>query len=107
MSLVNLCFQNFARYLKADGLILATFVEGDTDTEGDSWEYPECVAFRPSTIKQLAGDVGLVGTSIPWFRPRQTWYVFAKNQDRLPTEAMFPYLHGAVLFDSALETVKK
>ncbi|NEO75444.1 class I SAM-dependent methyltransferase [Moorena sp. SIO4G3] len=107
IDLVRLCLQNFARYLKPDGLILATFLEGDYDTEGDSWEYPMCVTFRPSTIRQLAQDVGLVGISIPWFRPRQTWYVFAKDQDRLPTEAMFPYLHGAVLFDSMLGSSKK
>jgi SAM-dependent methyltransferase len=106
-NLVNLCLQNFAQHLKPDGLIVATFMEGDSDMEGDGWEYPLCVTIRPATIKKLAQDAGLVGISIPWFRPRQTWYVFAKNQDRLPTQAMFPYLHGVVLFDPMFERSKE
>ncbi len=103
IDLVRLCLQNFAKQLKPDGLILATFMEGESDTEGDVWEYPLCVTIRPSTIQQLANDAELEGIAIPWFRPRQTWYVLAKNRSRLPTEAMFPYLHGTVLFNSSLK----
>ena len=99
INLLNTGLKNFSKYLNTDGIILATFIEGESDTEGDVWEYPKAVPFRPSTIMQIAQDADLVATKIPWYRPRQTWYAFAKNEDRLPTPSMFPYLKGTVLFD--------
>jgi cyclopropane fatty-acyl-phospholipid synthase-like methyltransferase len=98
--LVNRCLHNFSESLKEDGIIAATFVEGNTDFESSGWVYPKCVTFRKSTIEQLAKDAGLVTERIPWHHPRQAWYVFAKTRDRLPSRVMRRYLKGAVLFDS-------
>ncbi len=100
--LVNICLRNFTESLKDDGIIAANFYEGNSDFEGNRWVYPGHVTFRRSTIKQFAKNAGLVTTKIPWYAPWQTWYIFAKHKNRLPSRAVTRYLHGVVLFDSEL-----
>jgi len=104
--LISIALQNFKNSLKPDGLIAATFIEGDSDFNGTGWIYPDCVNFRPccvnyrpSTIKRFARDAGLFIIRIPWYHPRQTWYLLAKDRERLPNKEMLRYLSGAVLFD--------
>lgn len=92
---------NFKESLKPDGLIVVTFIEGNDDFRGDGWVYPECVSFRRSTIRRFAHEAGLEITRIPWYHPRQTWYLLAKDGRRLPNRAMKRHLRGAVLFDPA------
>jgi hypothetical protein len=74
-------------------------LEGKDDYEGHEWVYPDCVGYRPSTIRRFGENVGLFVTRIPWYHPRQTWYLFANQIGRLPTNAMMHLLSGAVLFD--------
>jgi cyclopropane fatty-acyl-phospholipid synthase-like methyltransferase len=89
---------NFNKSLKLDGLVAATFVEGASDFDGSGWVYPGCVNYRQSTIENYAREAGLFVIRLPWYHPRQTWYLFAKVRDRLPNKAMLRHLSGAVLF---------
>lgn len=88
---------NFAATLKPDGLIAATFVEGQHNWPGDEWIYPGCVTFRPARIKRFAREAGLAAIRIPWYHPTQTWYLFAHDQARLPCPPQFRHLSGAIL----------
>jgi len=97
--LIRLALGNFKTSLKPGGLIAATFIEGPKDFHGTGWVYPGCVTYRRSTIRRLAEDVGLRIARIPWYHPRQTWYLLAVDKDRLPHHAMLRYLAGAVLSD--------
>jgi hypothetical protein len=112
--LVHTTLRNFRASLKPDGLIVATFKEGETDFDGDGWVYSGCehykfhtskarglgvTPYRASTIHQFAADVGLFGTRIPWYHPRQAWYLFSTNKKRLPSRSMLRHLTGVVLFD--------
>jgi hypothetical protein len=97
--LIGIALRNFKESLKLDGLIAATFVEGITDFDGTGWVYPNCINYRPSKIKQFAEEAGLFIIRIPWYHPRQTWYLLSKDSSRLPDNAMLRYLAGAVLFD--------
>lgn len=97
--ILTIALANFKKSLKADGLIAATFVEDIDDYPGTGWVYPECVTYRRSSIRRFATDLGLSVARIPWYHPRQTWYVFANNKNRLPDRTMRKYLSGAVLFD--------
>jgi hypothetical protein len=97
--LVSIALRNFKESLKDDGFIAATFIEGVKDSDGNGWVYPGCVNYCPTTIKQFAREAGLFESRIPWYHPRQTWYVFTKHRNRLPSHAMMLYLTGAVLFD--------
>lgn len=98
--LIAIAMRNIKESLKPNGLLAATFVEGIKDHEGNGWVYPDCVNYRSKTIIRFAEEIGLFAIRIPWFHPRQTWYLFAEDKKRLPNKAMRRYLAGAVLFES-------
>jgi len=97
--LITIALRNFKRSLKDNGLIAATFIEGNMDFSGSGWIYPNCVRYSASTIKRLAHEAGLQIMRIPWYHPRQTWYLLAHSSGRLPSNAMVRHLQGAVLFE--------
>ena len=79
----------FRACLNPGGLALATFLlphqmGGAPDFTGKGWVYPDCVAFEPDTIVGMIAQGGLVGRLLPWFHPRQTWFVMAHSVDALP-----------------------
>jgi len=96
---IQTALQNFKQSLKEDGMIVVTFIEGQDEYLGDDWIYPGCVMYKPETVAQFAQQAGLFMQRIPWFHPRQTWYLLAKQQERLPTEDMLHCLAGATLFN--------
>jgi len=98
--IVETALHNFKTSLKPGGLIAATFIEGANDFSGSGWVYPDCVHYRHSTILQLSEKVCLFTMRIPWYHPRQTWYLLAEDARRLPNLEMMRHLSGAVLFDS-------
>lgn len=97
--IVDVCLRHFRESLTDDGIIAATFVEGPVDFKGHGWTYPNNVRYCPSRVFQFAQDAGLFVSRIPWYRPSQTWYLFAKSKNRLPSRFMMFHLRGAVLFD--------
>ena len=97
--LILTALRNFKESLKTDGLIAVTFVEGNADFNGNGWIYPGCVRYKRSTIKEFAEETGLFIIRIPWYHPRQAWYLLANDSSRLPNKEMLHYLAGAVLFD--------
>ena len=97
--LVQAGLQSFRDALKPRGLIAATFVEGDEDCCQQGWVYPDCVAYRPQTIHSMAQTAGLSCRRIPWYHPRQAWYVLARDKHVLPSSRDMRYLRGEVLND--------
>ena len=98
--LISIALRNFKESLKPNGLIAVTFIEGNSDFDGNGWVYPGRVNYRLSTIKRFAEEADLFVIRIPWYHPRQTWYLLSKDRQRLPNDAMLRYLTGAVLFDA-------
>jgi SAM-dependent methyltransferase len=96
--LIGVALRNFSESLKPDGLIVVTFVEGQRDFDGTGWVYPASVSFRRASIRRFAESAALHVTRIPWYHPRQSWYVLAKDRNRLPTHNMMSHLSGSVLF---------
>jgi len=97
--LIRIALKNFKDSLKKDGLILVTFVEGLSDFQGSGWIYPGCVSYRYSKIKEFGKDANLFISRIPWYHPRQTWYLLSRSKERIPNEKMMEYLKGVVLFE--------
>jgi hypothetical protein len=96
--IIGTTLRNFRDSLKVGGLIAATFVEGIMDSDRNDWVYPGFVNYRPSTIQNIVEEAGLFAIRIPWYHPRQTWYILARNSKFLPNDAMTHYLTGVVLF---------
>ena len=96
--LVRQALANFSRALAPDGLVVATFLPG-ADYIGSGWLYPKCATYRPQTIEAMARDAGLVAITIPWFHPRQSWWLMASRRERLPTPQQAALLTGVVLGD--------
>ncbi len=66
-------------HLKEDGVLLATFLIDDKDSQETGWVYPCCVKFIPETIAQIATKHGLHFQLLNWFHPRQSWAAFYKD----------------------------
>lgn len=99
--IINRCFRNFRDSLNEDGLVIATFVECalfKSSFTGSGWVYPDVVAYRRPEIKNFAESTGFCTTQIPWYHPRQHWYLFAKRRELLPSWTMRRHLKGSVLF---------
>lgn len=97
--LIARALPNLRAALSPHGLLLATFVEGRSDHKGGDWVYPGVVTFRRKTIRRLIREAGLHGTRLPWYHPRQTWYLMARDPARLPGALQRRHLRGAVLYD--------
>lgn len=103
--LIAKALTNFGAALKDDGVIMATFVPASKQPEyaGDGWVYPACVAYSETTIRQFAEGARLACTRIPWFHPRQDWYLFARNAERLPShDQAARHLSGEVVWGKHL-----
>jgi SAM-dependent methyltransferase len=92
--------KSFAAALHSRGLAVMTFVHAPasvTVDPVDGWTYPDVVAYPPNRVQALLRAAGLHGRPIPWFHPRQTWYVAARARSRLPPIEHDRYLRGAIL----------
>jgi len=104
--LIVRALKNFRDVLKRDGVVMATFVPNTKQDEytGGGWVYPGCVAYSDGTIQRFAETAQLACMRIPWFHPRQDWYLFAHEAARLPSpEDAAQHLSGKVLWDKRLQ----
>jgi len=104
--LIASALNNFRAVLKRDGVIMATFVPNTKQAEytGNGWIYPGCVAYSDETIQRFADNARLACTKVPWFHPRQDWYLLAHDARRLPSpEEAAQHLTGKVLWDKRLQ----
>jgi SAM-dependent methyltransferase len=100
--IVSVALSSFKRCLKTDGLALATFIQpaqlgGAEESNAPGWLYPGCLSYNVETVIMLINNAGLSGRPIPWFHPRQTWFVIAHSPDGLPSAADDIHLSGVVL----------
>ena len=75
-------FGGFEDCLADDGVLIATFLEGDEEGEGSGWLYPGTVPFTWSDIEGLARNAGLAIRRLPWPHPRQVWFAGTREERR-------------------------
>lgn len=94
--------KNMAAVMHRDTLALVTFVlagrAGEKNT-ADGWVYPGVVTYHHATIMKMLYDTGLKGQTLPWFHPRQTWYMVSRDGQNLLSQSELAVLGGAVLRD--------
>jgi SAM-dependent methyltransferase len=77
LDLIKSWLSAISRSLAEDGVLVATFLRGEEDSPAKAWVYPECVNYRPATLRQVATDTGLRFELLDWKHPRQAWALFA------------------------------
>jgi SAM-dependent methyltransferase len=100
--LIVTALKNAGNALAASGLVVCTFVEaplGDSANFAEGWVYPGCVRYTAEEVASMFGRAGLSARRIPWFHPRQTWYLGALDAAQLPADDELRELGGAVLRD--------
>src|SRR6516164_7282102 len=70
LDLIKSWLSAISRSLADDGAFVATFLPGKEDSSTRGWIYPECVNYRPATMRQAAADAGLRFELLDWRHPR-------------------------------------
>lgn len=87
------------------GMAAVTFVNSySPDNTAEGWFYPECVCYRPDTVRRWIQEAGLNGTPIPWFHPYQTWWLLVPEQGSLPNRRFIRSLRGVNLSEDMRRT---
>jgi SAM-dependent methyltransferase len=73
--------KEIAKGLAESGLLLATYIDGDTTTQGSGWLYPGCVTYTWDDMLELISESGLVARRLDWMHPRQAWFAAARPED--------------------------
>ena len=71
-------FAALASRLQPGGALIATYLPGDQDPTTTDWAYPDCVEYRPETLRQMAAASGFEMHALDWQHPRQQWCLFAR-----------------------------
>jgi SAM-dependent methyltransferase len=90
------------------GLAAVTFIHADpqdrdyvhvepNDEAAIDWLYPGCYSYRHEVTAQFVAEAGLFGRPIPWFHPRQTWWLLALDARVLPPPSFLRQLKGVSL----------
>lgn len=66
--------------LADDGVLIATYFEGDGPGEGNGWLYPDCVPFRWEQVRAIVERAGGVAAELDWPHPRQRWFVAGRPE---------------------------
>ncbi|WP_291841566.1 class I SAM-dependent methyltransferase [Maricaulis sp.] len=64
------------------------------------WAYPGCVWFPRDHIHELCTAMGGHAQELPWFHPRQTWWLMTRSPDLLLDDAVLATFDGRVFNDS-------
>ena len=94
--------------LASTGLAAVTFIHADPedsdvvhvepdDTKWPDWLYPGCFSYRTEVVESLVRDADLIGSILPWFHPRQTWWLLARSPEAMPGEEFRQQLAGPTL----------
>ena len=96
-ALASQILTSFAEKLHPEGICAVTFIKGGKGAVAEGWKYPGCVKYPDATIKALVEGAGLESIPIPWYHPRQSWFLLALQKSALPAAKDVHLLDGAVL----------
>lgn len=97
IDLFQIALQSFHAALSDKGIAVFTTVDSKVENIVNGWKYPGCVSYSSDTVHRLCLKVNLASRELPWYHPRQKWYIVSKNKDSLPLSTHDVFLQGAVL----------
>jgi hypothetical protein len=77
-------------------LLVANYLQGETDHVGDDWTYPKNVRYTKAYMERTATEAGLRIIQIAWPHPKLTWFVatlpggLARAQELIETLPNWP-----------------
>jgi SAM-dependent methyltransferase len=78
---IRACLGEAARVLAPDGLFLASWLEGPSDSTNEEWIYPERAAYTAAFLRRAAAEAGLDCVRLDWpydfGAGEQSWLAFA------------------------------
>lgn len=82
---VHTCLAQARSVTTQGSVMVATFLEGKEDYDGDAWVYPDCIPYTYATLRSMAQAEGLECRRILWPHPaRQSWVAFTRPGTPLP-----------------------
>ena len=97
--LLKSSFLKIKNVLKDDGFFLLTILEDTNNSNNKGWIYPDCVTYKRETFKSIAKNAGFYSIKIPWFHPRQTWYLLTLNNKNMVNKYYInKYLQGSIFY---------
>ncbi len=77
---IDQCLAEAASCMHRDSQLLATYVPGEVNYQGEDWVYPACCTYTEATMTGLGKDHGLICTPLQWNHPSgQLWLRFRKR----------------------------
>jgi hypothetical protein len=109
-SLVPVLLTAVREALAPSGICAITFVHpgtadpdvvlaGPDDGTAEPWLYPTCYCYERRVVEDWVASASLAGCPIPWFHPRQTWWLLALAPQALPPPEFLSQLTGPTLAD--------
>jgi len=78
-TLARTFFMEAGKVLTPNGLVVATFLRGESDYDGAEWAYPDVIPYRLETMTRWASEAGLQLQVIRWPHRAQTYFVAART----------------------------
>ena len=76
---IELTLSQAAEALEPGGALVATFMAGQDDYAGSEWVYPECIGYRPATVRGVVEAAGLAFADLNWPHPGlQRWFIASR-----------------------------
>lgn len=104
--LIDLALRNAAAAMHDASSLVVTVIheEKATDTllpgrDSTGWIYPQCVWYSRAEFRDMAQQHGYFSQMLPWYHPRQTWWLLTRSADVLLTDGQVAALEGAVFRD--------
>jgi SAM-dependent methyltransferase len=96
---------SFRRVLKPEGLLVCTFIHprGRDEYFENGWVYPKCVRYKDDTVSKFMLNAGFFHQQLPWYHPRQIWYIASKSINKIIPSEKLHKLCGSVFFDPVFE----
>lgn len=84
-SQIRQCFRNVADVLAPEGLFLGAYIQGDVDSDHDSWTYPNIQRYTSASLVEMANFAALRLTFVDWPHPfGHKWFVAHHETSREP-----------------------
>lgn len=71
--------------LKEDGIMLATFKFGNTNSHRSGWHYPETTVLAMHSFEKYCKRNNIFWSFLPWYHPTQQWVLMTKALNKIPS----------------------